>query len=123
MGSFKRNLQCYGVLSEEAETALEKKIQYKKNKKGDFLYKAGQMPTSLFVLNYGSLKNYYSLKNKVFNSWFLFEDIFFFAANSLYGGKPIFENSEFMEDSETDIREYCFLSWYHFRNIKQTKRD
>lgn len=103
MSSFKRNFQRYGLLTNEEADALEKKIQYKKSKKGDFLYKAGQMPTSLFILNKGSLKNYYSFQDKVFNSWFLFEDIFFSAANSLYGGKPTFENAEFLEDSETEF--------------------
>jgi len=103
MASLKKNLQRYGTLSEVAEAALDKKIQYRKSKKGDFLYKAGQMPTALFVLNKGALKNYYSFNNKVFNSWFIFEDIVFFAANSLYGGKPTFENSEFMEDSEVEF--------------------
>lgn len=103
MGNFIKNLQRYGTMPEEVEVALEKKIQYKKNKKGDFLYKAGQTSGALFILNSGSLKNYYSIKDKVFNSWFLFENIFFSPANSLYTAKPTFENSEFLEDSETEF--------------------
>lgn len=103
MANLITNLKKYGYIPEDIEAAIAKKIQHKQAKKGDFLYKAGQTPTSLFVINKGSLKTYYNTNEKVFNAWFLFEDTFFFAANSLYAGKPTFENAEFLESSETEF--------------------
>jgi CRP-like cAMP-binding protein len=102
MGNLVQNLSRYGHLPENAITAIAKKVQYKSSGKGDFLYRAGQTPTSLFILKSGALKTYYHADKKVFNAWFLFEDTFFFAANSLYGKRPTFEHAEFLEEAETE---------------------
>lgn len=49
-------MKKYAAIPEEVELAISRKYSLKK---GDFLYKAGQMPTALFVLDSGCIKNFY----------------------------------------------------------------
>lgn len=99
MNPFIKKFSEYGTLSEEAKTELEKRIQYFKKKKNDFLLKQGQIVSSLFLMETGFVRAFFIKNNKEINSWFCAENVITGSILPVFSGRLSFENIQFLEDS------------------------
>lgn len=92
-------LKQYGELSAGAEQELDKKTNSFHKKKDDFLLKQGQVISSLFILEKGLVRAYFTKQHKEVNTWFVAENILSGSILPLYTHKPSFENIQFLEDA------------------------
>jgi CRP-like cAMP-binding protein len=93
-------LKKYGNISPEVEQAIEKRVNSQSKKKYSHFLKQGQTISSLFIIEKGLARAYFSNKGKEVNSWFVVEGVIAGSILPLYAQKPSFEAIEFLEDSE-----------------------
>lgn len=89
----------YGSLRPEVERELNAKIHYMSKSKGDYFLKQGQVITSLFVIEKGLVRGYYTKKDREINAWFGFENMLLGSVLPLYLNQPSFENIQFLENT------------------------
>jgi CRP-like cAMP-binding protein len=89
----------YGNLPTEIENELTKYIKSLTKQKGDFFLKQGQIVSSLFVIETGLVRSYYTKEDREINLWFGFENIILGSLLPLFYDKPSFENIQFLETS------------------------
>lgn len=92
-------LKEYGNISPEVELAFEKRINSHSKKKSSHFLRQGQIISSLFIIEKGLARAYFSSKGKEVNSWFVDEGVIAGSILPLYSQKPSFEAIQFLEDS------------------------
>lgn len=90
----------YGNLTTDIEKELSKMIISKTKQKGDFFLKQGQIVSSLFIIETGLVRSFFTKDDREINSWFGFEHIILGSIMPLFYKKPSFENIQFLETSK-----------------------
>jgi len=103
----------YIPVTSEIEADVIAKVNTIERKQGDFLYKAGQIPNSLYLLNEGALRVFYQAGSKDIISWFIFENTLFGSSLSLFSNRPSFQNVQFLENSKVEYITYKDLRYLY----------
>ena len=103
MTGFLNKLKTLRPMPPEIEREILSKIQVLDKKKGDFLYKENQFPSSVYLLTKGCLRTFYNKKGKEKNTSFVFENTFFSSTASAFLKQPASDNAQFMEDSTVEF--------------------
>ena len=89
-------------MTPELEEEISSKISVIHKKKGEFLYKENQIPSSIYLIRKGCLRTFYYRREKEKNTLFIFENISFSSSASVFLNQPATENAQFLEDSTVE---------------------
>jgi len=99
MNALISTLKKYGSLTPEIENEINKRAHYISKQKNDFFLKQGQVTTSLFVMEKGLIRAFFTKDDKEYNTWFAKEGEMISSILPLYANKPSIENIQFLEDA------------------------